>query len=81
MTIRFLSAEVSPPLVRVLDHVRRLLDGHDIELVGTISANLLLEVLLIDCRGIAEIDVALDDLLAQLKKLARERLEDAESCR
>ena len=43
--------------------------------------NLLLEVLLIDCRGIAEIDVALDDLLAQLKKLARERLEDAESCR
>jgi hypothetical protein len=35
-----------PSRRRVLEHVNRLLEGHDVSLVGTVAANIMLSVVL-----------------------------------
>jgi len=60
----------------VLKHVERILNGHDSDLVGSIAASILLNVILADVpsHDVTAINRYIDDIAA-FKAAAREQLE------
>jgi len=69
--------DAPPPFRRLHEHIDRLLHGHDLELVATVTANVMASVILALCpnRDVAEIDRTIDELAAALKAGCRARLE------
>jgi hypothetical protein len=63
----------SPARRRVLEHVQRLLDGNDLDLVGTVSVNLMIDVIMAEVPDgdLAQIDAMVDELAAALRKGVR----------
>ena|GEM_PF-1780675 len=57
--------------------VVQLLDGHDLELLGNVAANIMADVIMALCpsRDVAEIDRTIDELAAALKAGCRAQLE------
>lgn len=73
---RFTVERLRPAELRVLEHVQRLLDGHRIELVGSVCASILLEAITLHHGNhITEIEQSIDDLAETMKSLVRSHLE------
>jgi hypothetical protein len=68
--------EAEPHKRRVLEHVQRLVEGHDISLVGTIAANLMLDVIMFEVpeHDVEAADAFVDQLAAALKRSYRDCL-------
>ena len=62
---------------RVLEHVERLLEGHDLALVATIVVTILTRIVLRLSRSDdpTDIDAVVDDLTVSLKAACRAQLE------
>jgi len=65
------------PLRRLDERIDRLLDGHDLDLVATVTANVMSKVVLCLCpsRDLAEIDRTIAELVDALKAGCRAQLE------
>jgi hypothetical protein len=67
--------EDAPPTHRrILEHVERILAGHDNSLVGSIAANIMINVILADGQDVAEMDKFIDGLAAALREGVRAQL-------
>lgn len=64
---------LSAPHTRVLEHMRRLLDGRDLDLVGLVLTNVMIDVALLETNGdVAAADCFIDALAVALKRAVRE---------
>lgn len=65
------------PFRRLLEHVERLLDGQDVQLVAAVVTNIMARVVLTlePSRDVAAIDALIDDLATTLKAGCRAQLE------
>jgi len=69
--------DVPAPQRRLLEHVERILDGHDAGLVATIALSILTRAL-IDMsqdRKLGDIDAVIDDMAGSLKSGCRAQME------
>jgi hypothetical protein len=76
-TFRHMRIEnASPAPRRVLEHVNRLLEGHDVSLVGTVAANVMLGVVMSEVPDgdLDKIDAFIDELADALRTGARNQL-------
>jgi len=76
LTIRPIE-DVPAPQRRLLEHVERILHGHDAGLVATIALTILTRAIiaLVPSRDLAEIDAAIDEFAVSLKAEARVQME------
>lgn len=75
-TVKSLSL-AAPHKLRVLESVRRVVEGQDLDLVGTIAANLMLDVVLLDhdSHTIEHKETMIDEMAAALKTALRVTME------
>lgn len=64
---------VSPTRARLLERVNRLLDGHPLDLIGTVAVNVMVDVVLSEVTDgdLAKVDAMVDDMAAALKTACR----------
>jgi hypothetical protein len=64
---------ISPARARLLERVNRLLEGHDIDLIGTVAVNVMVDVILTEVTDgdLAKVDALVDDMAAALKTACR----------
>jgi len=69
--------DAPPEERRVLEHIERILQGHSVNLAGTIAANVLMNIIFATNpnRDIREIDDFIDSLAKALKTGCREQLD------